>query len=371
MAPARKQIDKATLEAYQRERRPEGGTYNIWHNRYSGLEKDWSKRGLRAKFKCNPAKDSGETAGSRNPHAYFCLYFAKGMCSQGAQCSMWHRIPNENDEVQTTIDCFGRDKFTEFREDMGGVGGFNTSNRTLYVGRIAVSDSMEEVVRRHFSPFGNIERIRILKHRGVAFVTYTTRSNAEFAREAMMSQSLDHNEIINVRWATEDPNAFHNRERAQEEVQKRRHDQELAESHETQEGEADLPAEYTYLKRDTAEDEFDEMEDRVKRQKAEEVAREHTPYYDTASAAAIYGFEQVQAPPVPESYPSTTLAPQTATQPSVTKPNSIIPLNVLESLKSIQSKESPVPAKSTQSSQPTGLGSLANYGSDDEDDDDE
>lgn len=41
--------------------------------------------------------------------------------------------------------------------------------------------------------------VRVIKHRGVAFVTYRSRSNAEFAREAMMNQGLDNNEILNVR----------------------------------------------------------------------------------------------------------------------------------------------------------------------------
>lgn len=42
--------------------------------------------------------------------------------------------------------------------------------------------------------------------RGVAFATYTNEANAQFAKEAMAHQSLDHNEILNVRWATADPN---------------------------------------------------------------------------------------------------------------------------------------------------------------------
>lgn len=66
---------------------------------------------MRARFKVDVKRDSGETIGSSNRNAYFCLYFAKGMCAQGAQCPMWHRIPNEHDEVETTIDCFGRDKY--------------------------------------------------------------------------------------------------------------------------------------------------------------------------------------------------------------------------------------------------------------------
>jgi hypothetical protein len=37
-------------------------------------------------------------------------------------------------------------------------------------------------------------------------VTYTNEANSQFAREAMAHQALDHSEILNVRWATVDPN---------------------------------------------------------------------------------------------------------------------------------------------------------------------
>lgn len=89
---------------------------------------------------------------------------------------------------------------------MGGVGSFLRQNRTIYVGRIHVSDDIEEVVARHFAEWGQIERIRVLNTRGVAFITYSNEANAQFAKEAMAHQSLDHSEILNVRWATADPN---------------------------------------------------------------------------------------------------------------------------------------------------------------------
>ena len=89
---------------------------------------------------------------------------------------------------------------------MGGVGSFLRQNRTLYVGRIHVTDDIEEVVARHFAEWGQIDRIRVLTARGVAFVTYSNEANSQFAKEAMAHQSLDHNEILNVRWATVDPN---------------------------------------------------------------------------------------------------------------------------------------------------------------------
>ena len=79
-------------------------------------------------------------------------------------------------------------------------------NRTLYVGRIHVTDDIEEVVARHFAEWGQVDRTRVLTSRGVAFVTYTNEANSQFAKEAMAHQSLDHSEVLNVRWATVDPN---------------------------------------------------------------------------------------------------------------------------------------------------------------------
>jgi hypothetical protein len=69
-----------------------------------------------------------------------------------------------------------------------------------------VTDDIEEIVARHFQEWGAIERTRVLTARGVGFITYLNEANAQFAKEAMAHQSLDHKEILNVRWATVDPN---------------------------------------------------------------------------------------------------------------------------------------------------------------------
>lgn len=55
---------------------------------------------------------------------------------------------------------------------MGGVGSFQRINRTLYIGRIHVTDDIEEIVARHMAEWGEIDRTRVLTARGVAFVTY-------------------------------------------------------------------------------------------------------------------------------------------------------------------------------------------------------
>ena len=110
-------------------------------------------------------------------------------CSpKGQDCDYLHRLPGLHDLFNPNVDCFGRDKFSDYRDDMGGVGSFTRQNRTIYIGRIHVTDDIEEIVARHFAEWGQIERIRVLNTRGVAFVTYTNEANAQFAKEAMAHQ---------------------------------------------------------------------------------------------------------------------------------------------------------------------------------------
>ncbi|KAI0913340.1 RNA recognition domain-containing protein [Ustulina deusta] len=198
--PARK------LEPVTSDNRPTGTVYNIWYNKWSADREDNLAK-TAALGRCNIQKDSGYTRADKVAGSYFCLFFARGICPKGEDCEYLHRLPGPHDHLfNPNVDCFGRDKHSDYRDDMGGVGSFMRSNRTVYVGRIHVTDDIEEIVSRHFAEFGNIERIRVLNSRGVAFITYTHEANASFAKEAMAHQSLDHNEILNVRWATADPN---------------------------------------------------------------------------------------------------------------------------------------------------------------------
>lgn len=235
--PARPQVDPATFKGG--EIPPQTGTvFNIWYNKWSGGDREdkyISKNA--AAGRCNIARDSGYTKADKVPGSYFCLFFARGLCPRGSACEYLHRLPGVHDIFNPNVDCFGRDKFSDYRDDMGGVGSFMRQNHTLYVGRIHVSDDIEEVVARHFAEWGQIERskspiitviagyvnsslVRVLNSRGVGFVTYTNEANAQFAKEAMAHQSLDHNEILNVRWATQDPNpAAQSREKRRVEEQ--------------------------------------------------------------------------------------------------------------------------------------------------------
>ncbi|KAJ7472755.1 hypothetical protein FB451DRAFT_1250599 [Mycena latifolia] len=197
LKPARKQVkpgDVVKTEAPQT-----GKEYNIWYNKWAGGDREDSySNKVKSQTRCNIKRDSGLTRANVTGIKYTCLYFARGCCPYG-----W--------DSQTTA------------TDMGGVGSFNRQNRTLYIGRIkeqGTAKETEEIVMRHFKEWGQIERgerhpsttsastwaVKVLQYRSVAFVTYVSELHAQFAKEAMACQSLDNDEILNVRWATEDPN---------------------------------------------------------------------------------------------------------------------------------------------------------------------
>ncbi|CAK5268241.1 unnamed protein product [Mycena citricolor] len=217
LKPARKQVkagDVVKTEAPQT-----GKEYNIWYNKWAGGDREDSySNKVKSQTRCNIKRDQGLTRANVTGMKYTCLFFARGCCPYGWECEYRHTLPDPDDSLpDSSKDCFAREKFADYRDDMGGVGSFNRQNRTLYVGRIketGVGLETEEIVRRHFKEWGPIARddsettwaVKVLQYRSVAFVTYTHEVHAQFAKEAMACQSLDNDEILNVRWATEDPN---------------------------------------------------------------------------------------------------------------------------------------------------------------------
>ncbi|KAI0925681.1 hypothetical protein AcV5_008353 [Taiwanofungus camphoratus] len=209
LKPARKQVKPGEVE--KKEAPQTGKEYNIWYNKWAGGDREDSySNKVKSQTRCKIKRDSGLTRANTTGVKYCCLFFARGCCPYGWECEYLHMLPDETTALpDTSKDCFARDKFADYRDDMGGVGSFQRQNRTLYIGRIKETGTgveTEEVVRRHFEEWGEIEKIRVLQYRSVAFVTYVSELSAQFAKEAMACQSLDNDEILNVRWATEDPN---------------------------------------------------------------------------------------------------------------------------------------------------------------------
>ncbi|KAG0150484.1 hypothetical protein CROQUDRAFT_58187 [Cronartium quercuum f. sp. fusiforme G11] len=206
--PARKQVTAEEAAAVKKQPEQSGQTYNIWYNKWAGGDKyDSYNQKEKSKTRCKISLDAGYTRADESNNSYCCLYFARGCCPLGRECSFLHRLPPPQSQLpDASLDAFGREKHSDYRDDMGGVGSFSRQNRTLYIGRIKEVKNIEELVEKHFQEWGEIDRIRVLHGRGVAFVTYVSELSAQFAKEAMMCQSMIDDEVLNVRWATEDPN---------------------------------------------------------------------------------------------------------------------------------------------------------------------
>jgi hypothetical protein len=215
MKAARCQLDPSLVKENSKPDQS-GQVFNIWYSKWTGGETNGRTGLVHAKHRCDVKRDSGYTGadkyikeGQINRTHYFCLYFARGYCCNGKNCEYLHRIPTDFDIFSPTVDCFGREKFMDYRDDMSGIGSFKKVNKTLYINRIAdISGNIELKISKCFSDFGDISYIKVLFDKNAAFVSYKLESQAQFAKEAMYGQSLiigNISETLNVRWANEDP----------------------------------------------------------------------------------------------------------------------------------------------------------------------
>ncbi|QLQ81915.1 hypothetical protein HG537_0G01690 [Torulaspora globosa] len=217
-----------------------GLVFNIWYNKWSQGSNE-QKRFV-SPYRLDPKTHPGVTRGDKDGTAYFCLYFAKGMCCMGRRCQYMHHIPEDEDHVRLALktevlDCFGREKHGSYREDMGGVGSFRKANRTLYIGGLSGALNNKELkpsqiegrIRFMFGSLGAIDRVRYVENKNCAFVKFKYTSSAEFAKEAMSNQTLllpsdkeweDRKEGTGLlcKWANDDPDP--EAKRREEEAQK-------------------------------------------------------------------------------------------------------------------------------------------------------
>lgn len=205
--PAKKQVKKGS-GPQRMEFQHHSSEYNIWYHKRLG-DRFVKEERVKSSTRCCVNTDMGYTrADLSGKDTWICIYFARGHCAHGADCQFFHRIPYAKDEanLDLTHDVFGRERHSKYREDMGGVGSFSRDNRTLYVGGLKRSGNLEQILTKHFCEWGELEYVRMIHDKSIAFVRYKLRSSAEFAKEAMQCQSLDGDEVLDIRWANEDPN---------------------------------------------------------------------------------------------------------------------------------------------------------------------
>lgn len=211
--PARQQVTDTRKETAYIEGNYD---YNIWYDKYLTDRKE-EKEKIPAMYKCSPGLDTGFTRADKlekEGSAYFCLYFAKGCCSEGVNCRYYHHVPTlkESNKIENLRDIFGRSRFATALKDNGGVGLFTKECRSLNITdlkKVETKNPVKDMVRiiyENFSHWGEIEDINYIPIKNSCYIRYTHRCFAEFAKEAMMRQSLVGEEIISVKWAYEDPN---------------------------------------------------------------------------------------------------------------------------------------------------------------------
>ena len=218
-----------------------GLAFNIWYNKWSQGQSGISR--FVSPYMLDPETDAGKTKGDKEGRIHFCLYFAKGMCCLGKKCTYLHHIPELDDFARlslhsSALDCFGREKFADYRDDMGGVGSFKKPNRVLYVGGITGAinnkslrpNQIENRIKFKFSKLGELESVRYVESKNCAFVKFKLQCNAEFAKESMSNQTLliptdkewdqrkDGTGLL-VKWANEDPNPAVRKKELEEQTQ--------------------------------------------------------------------------------------------------------------------------------------------------------
>lgn len=91
-----------------------------------------------ALHKCDPEKQAGYTKANaleKAGSAWFCVYFARGSCTEGVNCRYYHRPPNHDDclgEQDNLRDVFGRTRHASYKQDLTGIGCFNQECKTLF-----------------------------------------------------------------------------------------------------------------------------------------------------------------------------------------------------------------------------------------------
>ncbi|UKK02718.2 pre-mRNA splicing complex subunit [Theileria orientalis] len=215
--PARVQVKDYNNSSYI-----EGNqTYNIWYNKWSGERNNDYINGRTslapAMYCCDPDTDSGYTRANAKHSVddagtkFICLFFAKGCCSQGKNCNYLHRVPILEDEyfLDTSVDIFGRERFSKHRDDMTGVGSFNSSCKVLFIGDlsadVSASNPVEDLkieLTKKIEKYVPLQEINVIINKGVAFATFESRVYAEFVKVALGSQPMGvYSTALNVKWA--------------------------------------------------------------------------------------------------------------------------------------------------------------------------
>ena len=137
--PARKQVNESKKDAAYEEGNYD---YNIWYDKYL-TDRNVKVERAPSLTKLKPEIDTGYTKADhfeKKSSTYFCVYFARGACTEGVNCKYYHRVPQNEDMNKAgednLRDVFGRARHSTHKDNLQGIGSFDKECRTLLISRI-------------------------------------------------------------------------------------------------------------------------------------------------------------------------------------------------------------------------------------------
>uniref|UniRef100_A0A2P2MKJ7 Uncharacterized protein n=1 Tax=Rhizophora mucronata TaxID=61149 RepID=A0A2P2MKJ7_RHIMU len=139
--------------------------------------------------------------------AHVCSFYIRGECTRGAECPYRHEMPVTGELSQQNI----KDRYYGVNDPValkllskaGEMPSLeppeDESIKTLYVGGLDARIT-EQDLRDNFYAHGEIESIKIVPQRAIAFVTYTTREGAEKAAEELSNKLVIKGLRLKLMW---------------------------------------------------------------------------------------------------------------------------------------------------------------------------
>ncbi|KAF2312596.1 hypothetical protein GH714_035177 [Hevea brasiliensis] len=139
--------------------------------------------------------------------AHVCSFYVRGECTRGAECPYRHEMPVTGELSQQNI----KDRYYGVNDPValkllnkaGEMPSLEApedeSIRTLYVGGLDARIT-EQDLRDNFYAHGEIESIKMVPQRAIAFVTYTTREGAEKAAEELSNKLVIKGLRLKLMW---------------------------------------------------------------------------------------------------------------------------------------------------------------------------
>ncbi|KAG8660157.1 zinc finger CCCH domain-containing protein 49 [Manihot esculenta] len=139
--------------------------------------------------------------------AHVCSFYVRGECTRGAECPYRHEMPVTGELSQQNI----KDRYYGVNDPValkllnkaGEMPSLeppeDESIKTLYVGGLDARIT-EQDLRDNFYAHGEIESIKMVPQRAIAFVTYTTREGAEKAAEELSNKLVIKGLRLKLMW---------------------------------------------------------------------------------------------------------------------------------------------------------------------------